>query len=66
MRTLSPTRMTEPSTTASTLSALAISGVGGRCDPLYCMTEPREITRSALTVARSVVSSSVRPSLKYY
>jgi hypothetical protein len=65
IRTRLPARTTEPSTTASTLSSLAISGVGGRCAPLNCITEPREITRSALTVARSVVRSSVIPSAKY-
>src|SRR6266852_8927195 len=50
-------RRTEPSTTASTLSVLAISGGGRRRSPLYCVTELREITRSALILARSVISS---------
>jgi hypothetical protein len=45
MRTRSPERITEPSTTASTFSAFAIWGIGGRCSPLYCITELREITR---------------------
>ncbi len=64
IRTLSPARYTEPSTTASTSSSLAISGVGGRRLPLNCIAEPREMTRSPLIVARSVVSSSVIPSAK--
>ncbi len=33
--------------------------------PLSCSEEVREITRSAFTPERSVISSSVRPSLKY-
>ncbi len=62
--TFSPDRSTEPSTIASTSSAFAISGVGGRFAPLNCIAEPREITRSRLMVASCVVSSSVIPSAK--
>ena len=64
MRTRSPTRSTDPSITASTCSALAISG-RGFLTRLYCMTEVREITRSALILERSAISASVIPSAKY-
>ncbi len=64
IRTRSPERTTEPSTTASTSSAFAISGVAGRFLPWNCMADPREMTRSWLMVARAAVSSSVIPSAK--
>src|SRR5258708_39725335 len=64
IRTLSPERATEPSTTASTLRARAISARGFRVF-LYCIADVREITRSDLIFARLVVSSSVMPSAKY-
>jgi hypothetical protein len=62
IRTLSPERATEPSTIASTSSAFAISGVAGRFRPWNCIAEPRDVTRSWLTVARAAVTSSVIPS----
>jgi hypothetical protein len=62
--TLSPDRDTEPSTTASTFSFSAMSGVGGRFLPLNCIADPREMTRSWLMVARFAVNSSVIPSAK--
>ena len=64
IRTWLPTRRTEPSTTASTFNSRAIWGSGLRV-PLYCMTEVREITRSALILDRLVISASVIPSAKY-
>ena len=64
IRTLSPARSTDPSTTASTSSLFAISGAGGRSRPLNCIADPREMTRSWLIVARSAVNSSVIPSAK--
>ena len=65
IRTLSPDRETDPSTTASTLSVFAICGVGGRLLPWNCIAEPRDVTRSWLIVASAAVSSSVIPSAKY-
>ena len=62
--TLSPERCTAPSTTASTPSSLAICG-SNFFVPLYCITEVREITLSALICANSVISASVMPSAKY-
>ena len=46
IRTLSPARTTEPSMIASTCSSRAMVGTGFRA-VLYCMTDVREITRSA-------------------
>ena len=63
-RTLPPERTTEPSTIPSTFSARAISG-SGLCADLYCMTEVREITFSEPSLARCVMSSSVKPSARY-
>ena len=51
-----------PSITASTFSSRAISGSFLLVDPLYDMAEVTDVTRSALTLASSVVSTSVRPS----
>ena len=64
MRTRLPERRIVPSTTASTFSLGAISLSGFRV-PLYCITEVREITRSAPTLPSSVITSSVIPSAKY-
>jgi hypothetical protein len=50
---------------ASTLSAFAIAGVGGRFLPLNCIADPRDVTRNWLIDAKSPVSSSVIPSAKY-
>jgi hypothetical protein len=44
--------------------ARAISG-NGFFAPLYRITEVREMTRRALILAKSVISSSVTPSAKY-
>src|SRR5437016_4174892 len=57
-------RDTEPSTTASTLKARAMSG-SGRREFLYCMIEVREMTRSPGNLANCVMRASVIPSAKY-
>ena len=53
-----------PSTTASTLSSLAICDNGLRV-PLYAIAVDREITRSERILARLAIRSSVMPSAKY-
>ena len=63
MRTRSPERCTEPSSTASTFSALAMS-LSDLPERLYCIDDVREITRSARIFARSLISRSVMPSAK--
>ncbi|MBA7705721.1 hypothetical protein ES703_114557 [subsurface metagenome] len=64
IRTCSPTRSTEPSTTASTFNSRAISG-SGFLTPLYCMIDVRDLTCSAPIFPRSAISASVIPSAKY-
>src|SRR4030095_8827148 len=48
----------------STLSSVAIWG-NGFFVPLYCITDVREMTLSALILASSAISASVIPSEKY-
>src|ERR1035441_8472444 len=62
--TLSPERITDPSTTASTRNSLAISA---RDLParLYRITDVREMTRNSLIREMAAMSSSVMPSEKY-
>ena len=63
MRTVSPERVNEPSTTASTPSSRAISR--SRCFvPLYCIADVREMTFTERICARLAVSASVMPSAK--
>src|ERR1051326_6863533 len=64
IRTRSPARITEPSTTASTPNSLAISG-SAFCAFLYCITEVRQITRRFTARASRLINSSVMPSAKY-
>src|SRR5271167_520715 len=60
--TLSPERITDPSTTASTRNSLAISGRDLPA-PLYLITDVREMTRNSLILemARQLAHRSCRP-----
>ncbi len=64
IRTLSPSLITDPSTTPFTPRARAISG-SGFIAFLYCITDVREITLSARIRDSSAINASVIPSAKY-
>jgi hypothetical protein len=64
IRTLSPRRTTDPSTTASTSTSRAICR-SGFLTSSSCITDVRETTRRLGMVASSVMSSSVISSAKY-
>ena len=59
-----PLVCTDPVSTASTFNSLPICG-SGFWAPFYIITEVREMTRSPLICARSVMRASVIPSAKY-
>ena len=59
-----PSRITDPSTMASTPSVLAISGTES-CVFLKCIAEVREMTRRPWIMDSRPISSSVMPSAKY-
>ena len=64
IRTALPDRLTLPLSTKRTLSS-ETSAFKSFPAPFSCMLELREITRSVRICERSVMISSVRPSLKY-
>jgi len=64
IRSRSPARRTDPSTTLATPSVSAISGIGRSC-PLNAKAEVRAVTSRSGNCASEFRISSVRPSAKY-